>query len=817
MKKTLVGLLALTLTVSGVLCGCSNSKENEDISGDTVSSDGTDSAEDSDKTFSLSIFDNIYADYIRQQKLCTISNDFKILEVGTARDNPNGLAGAVKYDFNGDKVDDLVTFTFERNDTNGEDIRINLLEIEDGKAKVKDSCYLTDILDMDFLYDYQKGNTIYYSELAELQIVQSEYNGQLYFGVLLKEADYLGGLSLFNTKYSVFTVRDGKIETQAIGTVIDEAVFNLSYAKQIPESMSNIEVSDTACVINDKNTRSPESAEQEKARIDEMTVDSEKYNLFTNSHSFDGSYQIEGGAYDSKPQAFSAMLNGFGLDIDDAYNQSHYSFVSKNQSEVKTIIQIEQLQPFARSGDTEYLGVKLTLDSDLEELLENESPFKESFADEIALYEDIMRYPYYYHDIWDTYVNLDDAKIQYCVVDINNDDCKELIITGNRYDMVCNVSIVNADLTIYNMEWAGTLNIYNNGTITVAETGSAYVPVHYYSLADDSQWLSCNQKQEDNTFINAIWQENTESEENESLEGEEAEAKISELCSGTRLIPEFNSYYLNSFENFRDIVFVDDASEIEYTWQKAYIKKVDDSSGDSSQFTDTALLYINDDDIPEIYVQNYSYKRDAGFIYSYKNGTDYEMGRIYGLRMEIGGYKEKGNMYYSNFSENVGNIHGHEFYKVENGYSLLTNRLAHYMAEDEYYIDDEKVDEKTYNQKFEELTQDMDSTPKILSYDDIMEKLNSNDTFEPDKLHKEKNDTKENTEKDTDVSSVMDNQVMTVKANGGLNLRDGAGKEYKKITLIPDGSEVSVLEKQEDWTKVQYNDYIGWVSSDYLF
>lgn len=88
-----------------------------------------------------------------------------------------------------------MTFTFEKNSTNGEDIRIDLLKIDDGKAVLSDSKYLTDILDMDFLYPPQKGNTIYYSDLSELQIVQSEYNGQLYFGVLLKEADYLGGLS----------------------------------------------------------------------------------------------------------------------------------------------------------------------------------------------------------------------------------------------------------------------------------------------------------------------------------------------------------------------------------------------------------------------------------------------------------------------------------------------------------------------------------------------------------------------------------------------------------------------------------------------
>ena len=493
MKKVIIGILVLMLSAG--LYACNNSSE-VDISGDAVLSENNDSKEKSDKKKDqplniTSVSDNIYTDYIRQQKLCTISKDFKILEAGTARDNPNGLAGAVKYDFNGDKINELVTFTFERNSRNGEDIRIDILKINDVKAEVTDSKYITDIIDMDFLYEYQKENTIYYSDNSELQIVQSEYNGQMYFGILLKEADLLGGISMTNTKYSVFTVKDNKIELQAVGAVIDEAGRNISYAEKLPPSISDMILSDTECIIDDKDSRSSEMAETAKSYIDEITVDNEKYNLFTDSYAFDASYHITGGAYKSKAQSFSAMLNEFGLDIDYINNKNQYNFVSKNQSEIKTIIQTEQIKPFSK-GTVDYIGVKLTLDSDLEELSDNDSPFKEPFADEIALYEDIMRYPYYYQEIWNTYTDSDDIKIKYFVADIDGDDCKELVITGNKKDIVYNISIVTKDLAVYEKNWHGTLDIYNNGMITITEGGTMYSPVHYYKFRDDSQWTSCN-------------------------------------------------------------------------------------------------------------------------------------------------------------------------------------------------------------------------------------------------------------------------------------------------------------------------------------
>lgn len=705
-KKFFAGVMALSLMISGVLCGCNADKDTESDEKSSSSSSksksvSTDNEKEESSAKDASLTDKIYTDYLSQQKLCKISKNFKILEAGTARDNPNGLAGAVKHDFDGDKVDELVTFTFEKNSTNGEDIRIDLLKIDDGKAVLSDNKYLTDILDMDFLYPYQKGNTIYYSDLSELQIVQSEYNGQLYFGVLLKEADYLGGLSSFNTKYSVFTIKDNKIESEAVGAVINDAVFNISYARQIPPSISDMELSDTACIIDDKISQSPEMAEQEKKRIDEMTVDQEKYNLFTDSHSFDGSYQIKGGAYESKSQAFSAMLNEFGLDIDDAYNQNHYNFVSKNQSEIKMIIQMEQLRPFDGSGVMEYLGTKLTLDSDLEELLGNDSPFREPFADELALYEDILKYPYYYHEIWDTYAQLSNGSLligfNYCIADINRDDKYELIITSyaDSDQLPLHCSVIMPDLTTIDIDGQGETRFLDNGIVSVTEVGGAMSPVHYYDINTNISWTANDVRQEDMKYIRSIWQDNGDI----CLEGAEAEKKEQELSNGSLLM--LNEVFYNLYsDNFSELIIVEDINEITYTWQKAYLSAIDEFKvvGNAPYGTEYeyALLYIDDDEIPELYIIDRA--TGIGGLYTYYNGEAMLVSQAGSARANAfyGYIKNKGIF----VTYNNGGVYywSNEINQLSNGCASITKNFN--CIDEEYYIDDTKVTGKEFEDSF---------------------------------------------------------------------------------------------------------------------
>ena len=417
-KKIFAGVTALILAMSGVLCGCSSEKNtNSDESSASSSSKSDSVSADNEKEESsasdVSLKDKIYTDYLSQQKLCTISKNFKILEAGTARDNPNGLAGAVKHDFDDDKIDELVTFTFEKNSTNGEDIRVDLLKVSDGSLNVVDSKYLTELAD---LSSQPKDNTIYFDWTATTNLISSEYNGKLYFGCLFSEAcdDFNKG-SVYFGGFGVFTIENDTITKQSIGyteVALDCNVF----AKLLPPS-----IRDTADL--------------------EGLVDAE--NHITLYSGFDGK---ETGLYTSDDEAVSAMLNEFGLDIQSKYddeNSQHsdadpdYHWVSKNDSTIKTIICTEYLMSyhsdnsFMNGYDDYYAGIKLILDSDLETLLDNDNLFTEPFADELALYEDILRYPYYYHEIWDFCVDNGSDGASYVIADINGDGKKEMILQGH--------------------------------------------------------------------------------------------------------------------------------------------------------------------------------------------------------------------------------------------------------------------------------------------------------------------------------------------------------------------------------------------------
>lgn len=919
-KKIFAGVAALILSMSGVLCGCDANKNTDSDKNSSPSSSKSDSVSaDNEKEESsvgdFSLTDKIYKDYLSQQKLCTISKNFKILEAGTARDNPNGLAGAVKFDFDGDKTDELVTFTFEKNSTNGEDIRVDLLKVSGDTLTVADSKYLTEMLEINDIEYGVVSNTIFFSKDISMEIVTSEYNDALYFGTLLSYDGYVespGATEPYLKSLNIFTVDDDHIVPCTIaGTYMKYSTIQRSeyegvlYATLLPPSIRDTSEFSECKVAEDRlpefnydyaYKKSAEIADE----INSFNRDKSTYTLFADVNSpFVTDYYVEGGLYDSGASAYTALLNEFGLDI-EFNNIIEYDdfectarFVPKNQSTLKTILEIDAVRGYTEgnvlsSDDNLFMGSRLTLSSDLETILNNDNLFTEPFADELALYEDILRYPYYYLEIWDTYAQLSNGSpligFSYCIADVNRDDKYEMVITSyadsNQLPLHC--SVIMPDLTTIDIDGQGETKFFDNGVVSVTEVGGAMSPVHYYDINTNTSWTANDVRQEDMEYIRAIWQDYGDTR----LEGTEAEKKEQELSNGNILL--LNEVYYSLYSNvFSELIVVEDISEITYTWQKAYlsaidefkeignapygteyeyallyidaddipelyiidkitgisglytyhngdavlvsqagsaranafygyiknkgifvttnsggmyywgheitqlsngcasitetftcedevyyindtkvtekdfedklarysdqfaeitycseskikrtlngiaetwqnayIEKIDEISGLSSEYTEAALLYIDDDDIPEIYIQNYSY-RNAAYIYSYRNGEAYEMGEIGGLRMSIGGYKKKGSMYYSDFNSGAGEVEGHDFYQLENGYCVFKTSFIHYLIENEYHIDNEKVDEKTYNQRFAELTQDMNSTLEILSYDEIMEKLNT--------------------------------------------------------------------------------------------
>ena len=52
--------------------------------------------------------------------------------------------------------------------------------------------------------------------------------------------------------------------------------------------------------------------------------------------------------------------------------------------------------------------------------------------------------------------------------------------------------------------------------------------------------------------------------------------------------------------------------------------------------------------------------------------------------------------------------------------------------------------------------------------------------------------------------------------NGSLNMRQESSLNSSKITLIPNGARIAVLEKGVVWCKAAYNQYTGYVMTKYL-
>ena len=65
-------------------------------------------------------------------------------------------------------------------------------------------------------------------------------------------------------------------------------------------------------------------------------------------------------------------------------------------------------------------------------------------------------------------------------------------------------------------------------------------------------------------------------------------------------------------------------------------------------------------------------------------------------------------------------------------------------------------------------------------------------------------------------SSATTIQSGTIKVNGGLNVRSGAGTSYSVIGSLSNGAKVEIVETSGTWYKIKYGSGYGYVSKDYV-
>lgn len=65
-------------------------------------------------------------------------------------------------------------------------------------------------------------------------------------------------------------------------------------------------------------------------------------------------------------------------------------------------------------------------------------------------------------------------------------------------------------------------------------------------------------------------------------------------------------------------------------------------------------------------------------------------------------------------------------------------------------------------------------------------------------------------------SRLGDAKSAEVVSQSGARMRKGPGMAYEQVRVVPRGAEVTVLVKGARWCKVQYQDYVGYMSVDSL-
>ncbi len=729
-KKIIAGVTALILMMSGGLCGCSNSKEENDLSDsedlikttDTKNDNDDDSSEDTSADLELILNkDSLFREYLEEQSLCKISKQFNVTFDDSLKGNPHGLAGAVEYDFDNDKTDELVTFTFERNDTDGEDIRIDFLEVHGGRVEVEDSKYLTEIIDQSVRYDKSEANTIY-KWAGTIEIVTSEIDGKMYFGSMFSRAtdDFQRGGDTY-AAFSTFAIEDGKITVLSNGCECS-GIEPYVYSSLLPPSLRDS--TDTTGLIEEKNGK-------------------EEILLYSSS-------QVEGekGVFTSIQSSFSSLLNDFGLDLEyggDETEDPDYQFVSKNHSEVKRIIYTQWLvNDLHTSIDNHdyYAGIKLLLDSDLEEILGVENPF-DNYADETEYYKDILTYTHYYPEIWNYFRNDNNSysDCEYSIFDMNNDGKKELIIK-NYGDF----SVIKPDSTIITIEDID--GIYSGRNFIFYDNGLVESSDIVYDFKEGHNVNGIYMNVNSGEIFYTSYDENTNGyhlksniDQSFEINGKEMDKKIFELKSGDCLIPEFHNAgdvkYQNTF-------VIEDSSNLKFdNYQDAYKAEIERLRADNEKKDFSySLIYLDDDNIPEICI-NYSstYTGSVQSLYTFSNSNVHHIysgviAAAGGLRCGIDGYSEKKGILNLNSTDAFGRHLDNIIVKYD--YRDFTNLCSSYLEGEDgiafsgegkidkakYIVNDSETTKDKYNQESKKYSDSFKEIDLLYTYDEITKVLN---------------------------------------------------------------------------------------------
>ena len=415
-----------------------------------------------------------------------------------------------------------------------------------------------------------------------------------------------------------------------------------------------------------------------------------------------------GGTCSSAEAAYSLLLNEFGLDIaydsqeelqERSSEECSAQFVAKGDAQVTPIVKISLLKEYHYQSMEyeEYLN-KLTLASDLNEILGNENLFTETFENEDALFEDILRYPEYHHDIWDTF---DSMNLMQCIMDLDQDGKKELLIEGTNDSDYKSVGVVKADGSFYFLSDAGmNTEYFSNGFIRGNSMNSVF-GYTYLNTTNGETWSA--QLESGQSSVRIL--ENGDG--SQVLKGTQADEKEKTMYSANTVTPDFQNYYVwqpeQNLQNFTSVSKTDSAAA---NWKSAYFSILDEFQNSLDYKMDGvtwkyALLYIDDDDVPELYVTCESMDFGSA-MYSY---SDQKVTRI----LTSPAVRDNGFMgYIEHTGQFVTLTHGgsmhyeYDVHQLKKGQAEIVHKLrCDENAEHLYDIDGEEFSKEAFDARYQ--------------------------------------------------------------------------------------------------------------------
>ncbi len=199
--------------------------------------------------------------------------------------------------------------------------------------------------------------------------------------------------------------------------------------------------------------------------------------------------------------------------------------------------------------------------------------------------------------------------------------------------------------------------------------------------------------------------------------------------SKEQLVTDMVDALLGSSQRFIDIQ-AEDASEL--AWRRAYLEVIEAEKDSTYRY---ALVHIDDDDIPELYLYGFS-EATGDRVYSYQNGSLF-MQHLH--RCGGGKYIEQSGML-ANVNGHMGRRHTEVYRLDENGFTQTFYALSVEVVETvpegkgdgfyefsyEYYVEDEQVAEEEYLTAVEasfDFERSVKFSEVLVSYDVIKEQI----------------------------------------------------------------------------------------------